>query len=335
MGLSGCNGTSNGIVEPAANGFYIVNEGWFGHDMGSINRVDFAADTMAFTPRIESFGNTTCFATRFGNDIYFVSKQDERLVVCDGATLKKRDVLMELNGKDGRAFAGVDSRSGVVTTSGGAYRVSLAPLGLGNVIAETASSQCGGVYATKGKLYVINQDLGLQTFDIADSYKSLDTLADVGVGFEVAKDGSVWCAGSDFLVKIDPNSGESTKIELPAGIDIYVNWGAWNAGGLRASKTENALYFAKSAGMFGGGNSFYRYDIASNNVELFGTSTDKNDSFYGASIACHPKTGNIWAMFVNGYTFNDNRLVEFDGKTGAEIKRYTYGQYWFPSMILF
>lgn len=80
-----------------AKGFYIVNEGWFGHDKGSVNY--FEKNGTSYTPHYRAFkaanpdtelGNTTCYGAIWGDNFYLISKQDNRLVIADAQNLKSK-----------------------------------------------------------------------------------------------------------------------------------------------------------------------------------------------------------------------------------------------------
>lgn len=324
-------------------GFYIVNEGWFGHENGSVNYFDTEKKELITNiyknnnTNLE-LGVTTTFGTEWHGNYYFVSKQGRRLVSANAMSFKDNSSLLQLGG-DGRSFAGVTSTTGVVTTGDGAFRVSLNPLGVGDILESTDGEQCGGVYATDSHVFVINSRKGILVYSVADNYKLVKDYGKGSVGFAKAKDGSLWAAEDNQLLKINTTTLEMTEVELPAGVKISDSWGAWNAGSLCASATENCLFFTKS-GMWGGGREIYRYVIgdAGSLANIFAKSTVQDDAFYGAGINVDPVSGDIVATFVKdgwGDSYKDNRLVIFDGKTGAEKLRFNHEGFWFPSMIIF
>lgn len=332
MFLAACT-SSNKSDDGADVGFYVVNEGSFGRTLGSVTYVH-PDSTDVRTDVVSDLGNTTCYGAKWEGSYYFVSKQGRRLVRCDEKTMVQGATLDELGG-DGRAFVGIDKKTGAVSTRDGVFRLTLEPLLLGAVVEGTQGVQCGGMYAIGGYLYVINQDKGLQIFDIAKNYVLVKEHAGVSTGFTRAKDGSMWAAGETFLVRIDPRNLEVKELSLPDGAKIYNSWGSWNAGSLCSGVEENVLYFTKSDSEWGGGNAIYRYDIAEDKLTSWTASTDSEDAFYGAGLGVDPHTGNVVATYVKGYDFNDNRLVVFDWKTGKEKSRITYSGYWFPAMLMF
>ena len=80
-----------------AKGFYVANEDWFGHDNGTVNYFKVNGDGYDVVYRAyraanedEKLGVTTQFGTTWGDNIYLLSKQENRFVVADANTLKKK-----------------------------------------------------------------------------------------------------------------------------------------------------------------------------------------------------------------------------------------------------
>lgn len=333
-------------VKKYYKGILIVNEGWFGHENGSVNYFNLNTNTQHLdifktnNPGLE-LGTTTQYGTVQGGNLYIISKMGRSIVVADASTMKEKGSLTLESSISGRAFTAVSNQFGVLTTSKGAYKLNLNPLSLGQVLPgleEVSNKQCGGVYANDKFIFVISQTKGALIYD-ATTLKLEKTIEGIEVGFARTKDGAVWASKKQStLVKIDPITLATTEYPLPSTIKIHNSWGAWNAGSLCASYKENALYFTK-AGAWGGGNQIYKYipGQESSLDKVFATGK-ADDAFYGASIAVDPATDNVVATYVKdgwGDSFSDNRLVIFNGKTGAEVKRITFEHFWFPSMILF
>lgn len=331
------------IVKSFLGGFFIVNEGWFGHDNGSVNyfnHISYHLEKNIYSnvnAPLE-MGNTTCYGSIWNNSIYLVSKQGRRLVVCDVMTFKEQGFLAELGDGDGRAFAGISNSLGVVTTGKGAYLLNLSPLSIGALLDGSEGAQCGGVYATDKYVFVIHQDKGILIYD-TKSFALVKQHANGEVGFARTIDGNLWAAQANSLIKIDPVTLEINEVAMPNGISINNSWGAWNAGPLCASAKENALYFTKS-GMWSGGHEIYRYKVGdlSSLSSVFATSSATDDAFYGSGIGVDPVSGDIIATMVKdgfGENYQDNRLVIFNGATGAEKSRTLFQGYWFPAMVVF
>lgn len=313
-------------------GFYIVNEGWFGHDAGSINYFDISADTIVTGIADEcELGNTTQYGTIWNHVFYLVSKQGNRLVAMDMYDYSQVGKIEDI--PDGRAFCGIDENRGVVTTADGAYIVNLHPLSLGAKLSGS-DGQCGAVMYTNGRIFVNSQKNGVLVYD--KTLKKEKTLEKVDVAFAQSKDGNLWAVKGQTLYCINPSSLSVETVTLPEGMIVAGNWGAWNAGGISASVSENVVYVAKAASAWGDGNEIYRYvigDEASLN-EPFAVG-ESDDAFYGGGFRCDPKSGHLVVPFTKKWGYNDNRLTIFSGKDGSRLKRIAFDYYWFPSLVVF
>lgn len=76
----------NITVRAYIGGFYIVNEGWFGHDNGSVNYFD--VENQKLTTNIYKLNNegldlgvTTCYGTLWDGKYYFVSNKVDALLL--------------------------------------------------------------------------------------------------------------------------------------------------------------------------------------------------------------------------------------------------------------
>lgn len=313
-------------------GFYIVNEGWFGHDTGSVNYFDAGADTLATNITAQcAMGTTTQYGAIWNHVFYLVSKQGNRLVAMSLYDYSQVGAIEDM--PDGRAFCGIDEDRGVVTTSDGAYIVKLNPLALFQKL-DGSDGQCGSVVYTDGRIFVNSQNSGILVYD--KNLKKEKTLAKVDVGFAQSKDGNLWAVKDKTLYCINPKTLSVVQKSLPDDLIVSGSWGAWNAGCLSASATENALYLGKSASSWGNGNQIYKYTIDSETgLDAPFATGESDDAFYGAGFRCDPKTGNLVASFTKEYGYDDNRLAFFSGKDGSSLKRITFGRYWFPALVVF
>ena len=113
-----------------------------------------------------------------------------------------------------------------------------------------------------------------------------------------SKDGTIWGGGSDKLMKINPETLETTEIDYPDGQKMSNVWGAWNAGSFCASTQKNVLYWASGGGMFGGAKSIVQYNIDTNtantNFYKLGISDEGQQlCFYGAGLRVDPLTDEL------------------------------------------
>lgn len=327
---------------PLMSELVVVNEGWFGHESGSVNIYNpnsgiFSSRVFAAANAGHTLGTTTQYGQLFGPNFYFVSKQGRALVACDARSMVRGGEL-EFNGENqGMAFAGVCSRWGVITTSDGAWCVGLAPLAMGAVVPMTAGGPTGGVMFAQDKLFVISRDMGLMIF-AADTLATqpalthVKQLEGVGVGFCRTPDGRVWCVQNDLtLLSIDPQSLDIKSYMLPDGVSVPSSWGSWNAGSLVADIHHNTVYFTASYT-----SDIYRLhqgDPSSAATPYIVGS--KSEALYGAGLAVDPRSGYLVANLVNSSDYSDNRIAMFDTKNGNEVHSYKYTGFWFPAMTIF
>ena len=61
------------------------------------------------------------------------------------------------------------------------------------------------------------------------------------------RDGNIWAADGNALVRINPVSFETWTRSLPSGCRVTDTWGAWNAGSLCAAYKSNLLYIEEES----------------------------------------------------------------------------------------
>lgn len=335
-----------------AEGFFVVNEDWFGHDNGTVNYFKNNGEIIYRAYRAanegETFGVTTQFATIYGNNAYFVSKQGNRLVVADAKTMKKKAVLKEIGG-DGRSFVGVTPQKGYIATAKGISIFNIETLSLEGTIAEvsgeTGNMQLVGNYVfavTKGKgVYVINT----QTDAVE---KLIDNTAAQMV--TQSKDGSVWIAANQTLVQIDPFTLETINEISIADAPAKGNAFAWNAGSFAASTQENVLYWTNGTSVVQ-----YNIDTQTLNPTLYTLGNDdegKTLAFYGGALRVDPLTNHIvltvtrsgfgesssynWLHIIdNNGGLIKNIVVNGDNGLGSDWGTESDRYFWFPAMPFF
>lgn len=341
-----------------AKGFYIVNEGWFPHDKGSVNY--FEKNGTSYTPRYRAFkaanpdtklGNTTCYGAIWGHNFYLISKQGNRLVIADAQNLKSKKVITDLGG-DGRSFLGIDDQKAYIGYNGGIKTFNIESLTLGEAIAGV-NGQIGNMCYAYGKVFAVS-DENLYIIDAKtdkvektvtgsyDTYKSVVT----------AKDGSVWVAAADKFIVYNPNDLENTKeIAYPGNAAVSSSWGSWNPGGLCASTQTNTLYWTTGTSSWSL-NAVCKYDIDASNANssfytLPNDEAGQKRVLYGAGLRVDPLSDNLVLQscsggWVDSYAYNWLFLLSNTGTLNtsfvvADDKEPTAGNgyYWFPSMPVF
>lgn len=340
-------------VNPA-KGFYVANEDWFGHDNGTVNYFKVNGNEYDIVYRAyraanadEELGVTTQYATTWGDNIYLVSKQGNRLVVADANTLQKKAVFTEIGG-DGRSFLGVDDKLGYIGHANGICQFDITNLQLGDPV-EGISGQIGTMCYAEGRVFAVSNK-NVYIIDVTTN-KIEKTLVGSFNTLTRSKDGTVWIATTSNLLKVNPRTLEEEIMDYPGGMTIGSSWGAWNAGSLCASTQNNVLYWTKGAVVV-------KYDIDSETAntsfyELGKDNEDKQLAFYGAGVRVDPISDNL-VMTVkrsgwgNNGSFNWIHIVKADGNVdkiivvkgdngsadgfaGAGEGNY----YWFPAVPFF
>lgn len=341
-----------------AKGFYIVNEGWYGHDKGSVNY--FEKNGTSYTPRYRAFkaanpdtelGNTTCYGAIWGDNFYLISKQGNRLVIADAQNLKSKKIITDLGG-DGRSFVGIDEKKAYIGYNGGIKTFNIENLTLGEAIAGV-SGEIGNMCYAYGKVFAVSDEnlyiidaktdkVEKTVTDSYDTYKSVVT----------AKDGSVWVAAADKFIVYNPNDLKNTKeIAYPGNAAVSSSWGSWNPGGLCASTQTNTLYWTTGTSLWSK-NAVCKYDIDASNANssfytLPNDEAGQKRVLYGAGLRVDPLSDNLVLQscrdgWGDSFAYNWLFLLSNTGTLNtsfevADDKEPTAGNgyYWFPSMPVF
>lgn len=349
-----------------SSGFWVVNEDWFGHDNGTVNyfrqQASDSYEAMYRAYRVangenEQLGVTTQFGTVWGENIYFISKQGNRLVVADAETLKKKAVLTEIGG-DGRSFVGINENKGYVSHTSGIAVFDIKSFSITGQI-EGASGQIGMMGLSGNHVFAVSQQNGIYVID-TETDQIVRTIAGTYSTLTISKEGDVWVAGSNGFLRIDPLSLDSEEIVYPEGAAVGSSWGAWNAGSLCASTQKNVLYWTAGGGIFGGGRKVLKYDInkATSSViyELGQSEEGEQLAFYGAGLRVDPLTDNLILTVKHdgwGASGAYNWIYKLDN-TGHEITHFALKgdngsgaswagnaedwnekYFWFPALPLF
>ena len=218
-----------------AEGFWIVNEDWFGHDNGTVNRFKRTGYTTlepvyrAYRAANdgETFGVTTHFGAIWGDNFYFTSKQGNRLVVADARTLKKKAVFTEIGG-DGRAFVGLTDRKAYVGHNRGVAVFDIPSLPITRQL-EGISSQTGDMRLAAGKVFVVTQKEGLCVVDpVTDQV--LQRIDGKFYALTRSLDGRIWVAGKLPSAVRGEHGGQAASVPRPiATCSTGLVAAAWSA----------------------------------------------------------------------------------------------------------
>ncbi|MEJ5103022.1 T9SS type A sorting domain-containing protein [Chryseobacterium sp. MYb328] len=343
------------------NGFFMVNEEWFGHTNGSVNFID---NNGSINYRVYSnannnnaFGATTQYGTIYGDKFYFVSKQAAdggdtqytpggRLVIANAQTMQKIAIFNNIGGGDGRSFLGVNETKGYIGASNGIFLFDIANLQVGNMIATTGggsqyAGQIGNMIRTSKYVFAVKQTAGILVIDPATD-TVVNTIAGAFISVVQAKDGSIWAIQNQKLANIDPTTLTVQYYNIPT-TKYSDSWGAWNAGSFTASNTENTLYWIKAGSGFNPGNQVVKFDVTTKVFnESFITLPGQTGTYkqipYGAALRVNPSTGNLILNTTEsgfGAHYQKNWIHTFNVAGALIDTKILNDYYWFPSLAVF
>lgn len=337
------------------DGFFMVNEDWFGHTNGSVNFIknDGTVNYRVYSTvnNNQAFGATTQYGTIYGDKFYFISKQAAdggdtqytpggRLVIANAQTMQKIAGFNTIGGADGRSFVGVNEHKGYIGTSNGIYTFDIDNLQVGSLI-PTTGGQIGNMIRTSRYVYAVKQAVGIFVID-PDTNTVITTIPGSYHSIVQAKDGSVWTVQDQKVVNINENSFATTVYNIPT--TKYIGpWGAWNAGSFTASVQNNTLYWINSVNSFVSGTQIVKFDVTSKTFnENFATLPGQTGAYkqipYGAALRVHPVTDElILNTTESGYGthYQNNWIHTFDNNGNLTNTKQLNDYYWFPAMAVF
>lgn len=343
----------NKITVPGADysgGCLIINEGWFGHEPGSISYYNYADNSIEnWCYKNQNFGSilgvTSQSATLWNGKLYVCSKNDNHLVVMDPKTLYvEKSVGKLLPGtRQAYEFIPVNDRYAVVTANGDFYRIDLETFEAIGISTGNSWKGCGSGIVYQGnlllniqgqKIYKINietlcGDLSQYSWSNPFPYTTIDVTTTGGTRFVQCEDGNLYTAetidSKNNLVKIKPDfSLEKTPMR-----DDYSpsSFGAYREASF-CGTTDGIFYYIA-------GGKIYKatYDNAAPQEALTNFTKD-GFGFYGAGIRVNSKTNELLASYLTSDYYN-NLLVRFNASTGEKISEIAYEGYYFPSTFIF
>lgn len=343
------------------NGFFMVNEEWFGHTNGSVNFVnnDGNINYRIYTTANDNqaFGATTQYGTIYGDKFYFISKQAKdggdtkytpggRLVVADAKTMQKIAAFDVIGGGDGRSFIGINETTGYIGASNGIFLFDIANMKVGSLIPATGggsqySGQIGNMIRTSQYVFAVKQTAGILVID-PNTNTVIKTISGAFHSVVQAKDGSVWGIQNQKIINIDATTFAVTEYAIPT-TKYLGSWGAWNAGSFTYSNQQNALYWINSINSFNSGIQIVKFDVASKTFnENFATLPGQTGTYkqipYGAALRIDPVSDNLIVNTTEsgfGAHYQKNWIHTFSN-TGNLTSTITLDDYyWFPAVTVF
>ncbi|RZK42295.1 MAG: DUF5074 domain-containing protein [Pedobacter sp.] len=323
------------------NGFFVVNEGWFGRGTGEVSFFNYETGKLSDstfkrenpTKDLNPTSSSLQYGTIYRDDLYLVSKAGGPMVVVDSKTLKEKGRIAAKGGNDWRAFVGIDENTGLLSSGSGVYVVNLKTF-TANTKLVGVEGQVGDMIKGGNYIFMHSATDGLVIYNSSDL--SLNKkIKGMSVGFAKTPNGKVWYTAGKYLYQTDPVSLAKDSVEL--NFTPFSAWGAWHAGSIAASTKENTVYVLKT-GSFGGGNEVFRYTGTAPSVANVFITTPANQIFYGKGIGFDPVLNQVVITTVQsgwGANYAINNLYFYDPMSGALKTTLPYSGYHFPAMPVF
>jgi Domain of unknown function (DUF5074)/PKD-like domain len=323
------------------NGFFVVNEGWFGHGGGTVSFYRY--DTKALedsvfakeNPGKDLGSNTTTmeFGTVYNNKLYVLTKGGGPLVAMDAFSLKETGRIASGSNNDFRAMVPLDTTKALVSTGNGIFPLNLQTLTLGAAL-TSITGEADDMVKAGNYIFVLDGN-GLDILKSSD-YTLAKNVPNATMGFAVAMDGTVWAAGDSDLIRIDPSSLAVSEVKLP--FEINGTFGFWHPGSMTASTSENAIFIGYNTA-FTGAMKIYKYQIgtaASVSTPFINVAAGKE--LYDAGMG-YDKAKNqlVLTTVMSGYGTNyaTNDLYLLNAGTGTVTGDVSYSGYFFPATPVF
>jgi len=321
------------------NGFFMINEGWFGHGTGTVGFYRY--DTKAVEDSVfvkvnpdkdlKPATSTLEFGTIINKKLFLVSKVGGPVVVADVYSLKEEKRIAAKGGNDWRAVVGIDENQALLTSSKGIFKLNLNTMEVNGQI-DGITGQVGDIVKSNGYIFALSASKGVIVIN-ASTLAIEKTIPGMVLGFAVTDDKKVWAAGGKNLISIDSNTLEVKEIAL--SFQAYGSWGAWHPGSITAAK--NDIFIAKN-GSFSGGKEVYKYTGTPESLAApFITLTNSN-ILYGAGTGYDRKKNTLVLNTLNegfGVNFSINNLYLFNADSGVKIASVNYSGYYFPAVSVF
>lgn len=336
------------------DGVFIVNEDWFGHNSSTVNFYSYKTGEMtyrAFQKENDgkTLGNTTQFAAKDANNIYFCSKQNYgetggRFDVADAKTLELKHSIATFSGSgDTRACFPLSDSKVYVGTTKGVYVYNPITQEVAGPIEGTSVKEPGLMELAGDKLIVCAQNKGVYVIDTTTDLleKTVDVSTSTCALFKVNSDlyvavnnctwGTPKPTNTEQFVKLDATTFEpetTTAVPMACQNSSF----AWKKTAPAVDEENEVLYYAPADG----GNFISKYDLKSGEFTQEFITLPQGETMYGNVCDLDPNTGNIVVVTFTGYGSQKYYMHIYD-KQGEETQDALLldDNYWFPAMLVF
>lgn len=342
MLMASCDENSDFEPVPTySGGFYVINEGWYGHHAASFNYFKNGTKTplyatydafMAENPTV-TLGVSGISGILRGNNLYILTKEAPFLTRLDVQIKKQTDTLhVDSTFRMPCSLCFLSNNEAILTSQYGAYKMNPETMTLSDTLTHKKATD---VIKQGDYVYMLLND-SINIFRASDLTPVVTNAAKAVTGFAVTGN-TVWAANGSTLLKMEGTT--VTPVALPDGYSVYYDSYSYHPTCLQATKDGSSLLFinkdpnpnvwvTKLAAC---------YHIADNRVTEFLTSTD-DYSFYGSGIQVNPKTGDTYLIYTEdgyGTHYMNNRIIVTNAQGQPKDTLDYSGEYWFPSSIVF
>lgn len=324
---------------------YVVNEGWFGHETGSVNLIDLEGDKIQYRLYFSSengvsLGETTQYGVMYDGWLYLVSKgssHDAGVLVRVNTDTDETEVVVndfEEEGVQAAAYCPVNCDKGFLSSDKGLYVVDVVERQC--VLVDTpfdteSRPQFGDMVCACDYLFAVARGRGVVVVDCS-SFEVVATFdfPEISSVF-LGADGFVYAAIDNpnmEFVRINPSTIGLFQINAGGVKDVAIanSWDSWRSGYV-ATTDDNVLYYVSKSG---GINTF---DLES--FELAENAIDIPDALkiYGG-LRCSPDSNRLYVSVVDEMW--GNYVLVYSLQTGNLIKKYSldYATFWFPALLV-
>ncbi|WP_343669925.1 DUF5074 domain-containing protein [Chitinophaga sp.] len=317
------------------NGYFILNEGNYSVKAGDLSFRSYDADTLsqdnylAVNPSgsLATTTQTPEYGTIYNGKLYLVTNYGGPLVAADEYSLKEsaRNASLPANG---HAFIGIDNSNGLLSTDNGIYPVTLSSLSLGSKIAGI-SGDVSDMLKSGNYIFALTASDGIVALKTSD-YSVAKNLGTAIAGFAQGKDGYVYAAQTNALLKIDPST---LKVDtITTSFNVRYNEFVFTSGSIVASTQENAIYVLSSD------QKVYRY-VSGNNSSLASAyiTLPAGSYFYGKGIG-YDAAKNTLVLTTNASVWGsdvNNTLYTYSAADAGLKSTITYTGNYYPAMVVF
>ncbi len=328
------------VLGQYANGFYVLNEGWFGTETGSVFFYTYGADTLlpwvyhAVNPGKDLGGtmNTLQYGAIHNGKLYMVVKTGGPLVVTDASTLVETGRVNNVVSGKGMSFTGLDATRGLIGADDGIYPINLTTLAIGAKITGVTGAT-GNMVKAGNYVFAHNQTSGMVVIN-ATTYAVAGNPFKATVGFVQGKDGRIYGAKDSLLMSAHPTTLAIDSVKMP--FKVVSPFGAWRSVQMAASTINNHIFIAQPGAGWAYGTRLYRYTIgtAASLANPFIT-LPAGQYFYGSGVNYDHHTDELVITTIDGpFSGNVNRVLFYNAQTGALKKTVTYNGWYFPAMTV-